>query len=221
MSMQKKFNRNRTGLKPIAELAANRNHGDRLRYMAGCRCDDCRRANTAYETMRCKARKNGDWNGLVTTTKARKHMLMLSEKGLGRRAIAAVTDLALSILLGIRTGAKKKIRARTERKILAVTPDLASQGALISAAPTWNLIRQLLAKGYTKTQLAKMLSFDARALQISQKQVLIRTADKIARLYKKLEMEDFNTANKFQPEEMLPPNTFRVKPGVIEHRLGD
>ncbi len=33
------------GLRPIGELARNRPHGDRLRYMAGCRCPACRGAN--------------------------------------------------------------------------------------------------------------------------------------------------------------------------------
>jgi hypothetical protein len=209
------------GLKPVAELAARRNHGDRLRYMAGCRCDLCRRANTDYELMRAAARKAGDWNGIVPAARSRKHMLKLSEQGIGRRAVQAVTDIAASVLQDIRTGAKKNIRARTERKILAVTPEMASEGALISAAPTWNLIRQLLAKGYTKTQLAKMLSCETRALQISQKQVRVSTADAIARLYKKLEEVNFTTAKNYRQEEILPANTHRIKPGVIEHRMGE
>lgn len=57
------------GLKPIAQLAANRDHGDRVRYLAGCRCTDCRRANSAYESARQKARAAGDWNGFVLATR--------------------------------------------------------------------------------------------------------------------------------------------------------
>lgn len=216
-----KINPFKNGLKPVTVLAAKKEHGTRLKYLSGCKCAECRRANTAYQCAREAAKKLGDWNGIVSATKARKHMLKLSEKGIGRRAVQAVTDISDTILHDIRAGTKKNIRARTERKILAVTPDLASEGALISAAPTWHLIRQLLAKGYTKTQLAKMLICDAHALQISQKQVRVRTAEAIARLYKKLEADGFTTAKHYEPEELLPANTYRIKSGVIEHRLGD
>jgi len=216
-----KINPFKNGLKPVAVLAADREHGTRLKYLSGCKCVECRRANTDYQCAREAAKKLGDWNGIVPATKARKHLLKLSEQGIGRRAVGAVTDISDTILHDIRTGTKKNIRARTERKILAVTPDLASEGALISAAPTWNLIRQLLAKGYTKSQLAKLLICDAHALQISQKQVRVRTADAVARLYKKLEAVDFNTARYYQQEEILPSNTYRIKPGVIEHRMGE
>lgn len=217
----KKTNPFKNGLKPVTILAADKEHGTRLKYLSGCKCAACRHANSAYQCDREAAKKRGDWNGIVPATKARKYMLKLSEQGIGRRAVQAVTDISLTILHDIRTGTKKNIRARTERKILAVTPDLASEGALISAAPTWHLIRQLLAKGYTKRQLAKMLICDAHALQISQKQVRVRTAEAIARLYKKLEAEGFITAKHYEPEENLPANTYRIKPGVIEHRMGE
>ncbi len=39
-------------------------HGTRARYVSGCRCDDCRRANRLYERARYAARAGGDWNGL-------------------------------------------------------------------------------------------------------------------------------------------------------------
>lgn len=211
----------KNGLKPVAILAADKEHGTRLKYLSGCKCADCRQANSAYQCAREAAKKQGDWNGVVPATKARKHMLKLSAQGIGRRAVQAVTDISGTILHDIRAGTKKNIRARTERKILAVTSDLASEGALISAAPTWHLIRQLLAKGYTKTQLAKMLICDAHALQISQKQVRVRTAEAISRLFKKLEADNFNTARNYQQEETLPANTYRIKPGVIEHRMGE
>ena len=61
------------GLKPASELAAKRPHGDRLRYVAGCRCDLCRKANSTYERERQKARAAGDWNGIVDAAKARQH----------------------------------------------------------------------------------------------------------------------------------------------------
>ena len=207
------------GLKPVSELAAARAHGDRLRYMAGCRCDDCRGANTAYERTRQAARKAGDWNGIVPATKARAHMLKLSKQGVGRRAVQAVTDIADSILFQIRSGTKPRIRARTERLILAVTIEQAADNALISAAATWKLLNKLLAKGYTKTQLAHGLGYETHALQIGKDQVTVRNAYDVRRLYEKYEAKGFADASKREPKEVLPRNTYRLKPGVLVHQL--
>jgi hypothetical protein len=100
------------GLKPIAQLAANRDHGNRVRYLAGCRCTDCRRANSAYESARQKARAAGDWNGFVLATR-RAHLKDLSSKNVGRRAVSAASDVAESIVFAIASGTKTHIRART------------------------------------------------------------------------------------------------------------
>ena len=59
------------GLKPITELAAEKPHGTRLRYIAGRHCFQCRRANSDYERQRKAARLAGDWNGLVPAERAR------------------------------------------------------------------------------------------------------------------------------------------------------
>lgn len=65
-------------LPSAAALAKDKPHGTRLRYMAGCKCMLCRAANSRYETERAAARKNGDWNGLVSAIHARRHILKLS-----------------------------------------------------------------------------------------------------------------------------------------------
>jgi hypothetical protein len=104
------------GLRPVAELAADRPHGHRLRYLAGCRCFHCRRANSDYERERAAARAAGDWNGIVDAAPARRHILALSRRGVGRRMVAAASDVGLSVIADIRTGRKMRIRARTERQ---------------------------------------------------------------------------------------------------------
>lgn len=207
------------GLKPAAVLAANRDHGDRLRYLGGCRCDDCRRANTAYECARAKARKGGDWNGNISAAKARRHLLALSEQGIGKRAVQAATDIGTSILQGIRSGTKKKIRARTERKILAVTKEMASDHALIPAADTWALINKLIVEGYTKAQLAELLGYSNQALQFRRDQITVRNAHEIRKLYNKLEATGFADAKKRKPVEALPKGTTSPKRGLLVHRM--
>lgn len=173
------------GLRPAAELAANRQHGDRLRYIAGCRCDACRRANSAYENERQRARKSGDWNGIVSADAARKHMLKLSRHGVGRRAIGAATDIADTVLSDIRRGVKHRIRARTERLILAVTLAIASDHALQSAAPTHALIAELIEEGYTERFLAQRLGYAHPYLQFGEL-ITVRNAARVERLHREL-----------------------------------
>jgi hypothetical protein len=207
------------GLKSVALLAQSRSHGDRLRYLSGCRCDDCRRANTSYEKARSAARKAGDWNGIVPAKNARTHLIKLSRQGVGRRAVQAVTDIADSVLFDIRAGKKKNIRARTERLILAVTKEQAADHAFVSAIPTWKLLNKLLENGYTKTQLAQALGGKSRALQVGKDQVTVLMAYKVRRLFEKLEKSRFADAAKRSPVIDLPSNTFSPRPGVMVHRL--
>jgi hypothetical protein len=209
------------GLKPITVLAANRDHGDRLRYAAGCRCDDCRRANTAYERARNVARKAGDWNGIVPAARARQHLIQLSRKGVGRRAVQECTDIADSILSAIKSEKRKQIRARTERLILAVTPDQKSGNVRTSAADTWKLINKLLAKGYTKTQIAHGIGAESHALQVGKKKVTVRNAHKVSKFFAKCEAREFSDAARKKLEQPLPAGTYSPKPGVLIHRMGD
>ncbi len=174
------------GLRPAADLAADRPHGDRLRYVAGCRCDDCRAANSRYERERLAARQAGDWNGIVPADRARTHLLKLSKAGVGRRAVAAASDVALSVLYDIRMGTKKRIRARTERLILAVSVAQASDRALTSAKRTHKLIAELLEEGYTQGFIAQRLGYRHRGLQFRAARVTVRNAARVARLHREL-----------------------------------
>lgn len=174
------------GLRPVSDLAAEKPHGNRLRYLAGCHCDACRAANSAYERDRIAARAMGDWNGIVSADKARRHIKKLSRLGVGRRAINAATDIADSIIFEIRAGKRKNIRARTERLILGVTTDIRGDASLVPAKPTWVLIDQLLAAGHTKSEIAFGLGRKTPALQINKTQVTLRTEAAVKRLHAKL-----------------------------------
>lgn len=178
------------GLRSAADLSAARPHGDRLRYVGGCRCDDCRQANTAYERARSQARADGDWNGIVSADAARKHLVKLSKKGIGRRAVAAASDVGETVLCDIRRGTKRNIRARTERRILSVTEGAASDRALIDAGPTWKLINQLLAVGFTKTRLAHELGRKTPALQLNKHKITARNAYAVERMHIRLMSSD-------------------------------
>lgn len=171
----------------IAELAASRPHGDRLRYMAGCHCFKCRRANSDYERMRQAARLAGDWNGIVPAATARIHLVKLARAGVGRRAVGAVTDVSDSVLHEIRHRRRLHIRARTERKILAVTPALGrADHAKVPARKAWRLIGQLIEEGFTKAGLAKQLGYRSPALQLQCHRITVRNEQRVIALHRRL-----------------------------------
>lgn len=173
------------GLKPASELAEGRPHGTRLRYVGGCRCDLCRAANRNYERKRAAARAAGDWNGIVPSDCARKHLLALARQGIGTRSVAACSDVSRTILLEVIRRKRRKIRARTERSILAVTADVArGDNSLMSAKGTWRLINDLLDEGYTKTRIAQEMGH--RCIQLGKEQVTARNAARVAVVYRRL-----------------------------------
>lgn len=175
------------GLRPVSELGASRPHGNRLRYMSGCKCFKCRRSNSDYERQRQIARLAGDWNGIVDADRVRAHLWKLSRAGIGRRAVGDVTDISDSILHEIRHRRRLRIRARTERKILAVTPALArSDRAKVSASKAWRLIGQLLEEGFTKAGLAKLLGYRSPALQLRHDRITARNEQRIIALHLRL-----------------------------------
>lgn len=180
----------RRGLRPVAELAKDRPHGVRLRYMAGCRCSACRCANTDYEKARAAARKAGDWNGVVDSGRARAHMAILSAQGVGRRTVGDVSGIADTVLSEIVAGRKACIRARTERAILAVTRDAAADHALTAADDTWRRLDELIADGYRKADLAHRLGYKNLSLQFNRQRVTVRNAYEVQRLYEQLKMTD-------------------------------
>lgn len=173
------------GLRPIEELAQDKPHGTRLRYLAGCKCFHCRRANSDYERQRLAARKAGDWNGIVPAKRARRHMKRLRQQGVGRRAIGEATDIADTVLQEIVAGRRPRIRARTERLILGVTKDAAFDGAYVSAARTWQQVEQLLREGFTKAWISKQIGQNGRSLQLGRKRVTTRNAAAVDRLWRK------------------------------------
>jgi hypothetical protein len=212
------------GLKSAADIGAERPHGDRMKYMGGCRCNECRRANSDYEKMRQEARKNGDWNGIVSAKKASQHLLLLASQGVGRRSVGAATDIADSILTQIRNGTRKNIRARTERKILAVTVEAAADRALISAKATWKLIDKMLAWGHSKSDLARRLGYANGAIQLGKETVTVRNAYEVSQLFNEIKNERLakqaadRLANKLMLEDRAKKALKEATPNIIRRK---
>lgn len=91
-------------------------HGTRACYVAGCRRDECRAANTAY--AREHRRKTTPCR--VDPTVAREHIAHLVAAGMSLRAITAASGLAWSTVQGIAAGHAEVIDEHTERALLGV-----------------------------------------------------------------------------------------------------
>lgn len=160
-------------------------HGRRARYTAGCRCDLCRAANRNYARKRLRAQREGDWNGLVDAGPARAHLLSLSRAGVGRRAVAAASDVAITVIQKVRSGEKTLIRARTERRLLAVTADMASDRALVKPGRTYQRIKHLVEQeGFSKAEIARRLGYATPALQFNRHRMTARNVARVERLYR-------------------------------------
>lgn len=175
---------------------SHRPHGTRVKYVIErCRCEPCRAANREASRARQKAMSRPDeaWVPYVPAGPARRHVRSLMEQGVGPKSIAKLSGVphgAISKLMYgdyVRgTKPSKRIRPETARKILAVTVDQAAGAQKIDAAPTWRLLDDLIARGWTKTYLAQRLGSRGPGLQIRRTLVRASTARKVEQLHTEL-----------------------------------
>lgn len=163
-------------------------HGNRAKYSHGCRCQPCRTANTEYEKLRNYKRQTGDWNGLVSARRARFHLRKLSDAGVGRRSVRDCARVSETVLQAIRTGRKTKIRARTSRSILAITPEHALPGARIDATETKKRIAWLLQEGFTRSEIARRMGMRTPKLQTAKAATITaENADRVERVWREFQ----------------------------------
>lgn len=135
------------------------------------------------------------WNGLVSSAKARAHLEKLSAQGVGYKSVSAASDVAASCLSQIRSGELPRIRAKTERRILAVDASALADHALVDAAPTLAIVDRLLGDGFTRAQIAQRVlgqTGPSPALQLlygGRRRVLAVTAEKFRRFVRALDAE--------------------------------
>lgn len=153
---------------------------------APCRWRSYLRKDVGPVCGRCRDRLV--WNGLVDAARARAHLLALSRVGVGYKQVAAAADVSGTVVAKIRFGHRSKIRAATERAILAVDRDAVADHAIVPAGPTWKRIRWLLDEGFTRGRIAReALGVQRPALQIGRRRVLASTATKIERYWSRFQ----------------------------------
>lgn len=161
-------------------------HGTRSRYVTQrCRCDQCREANRIYINQRNAQRRAGDVNGLVSAAPAREHIKKLGRAGVGIDMVAEAASTSVTVILQIKKGTQLNLRARTLKRILAVSIDCRGDGALVSAASTWRRIQKLVEEGFSQARLARELGKKG-PLQFNKTQVTVRTRARVERLFEKL-----------------------------------
>ncbi len=168
------------------DLPKHCDHGTRSRYVNGCRCDKCTESNRLYSRRREKAKREGDWNGLVSAEPAREHILRLSKFGVGYKSVASASGVAKSVMADVRSGKKKRIWQRTLTKILKVDSTAMAGAGCVPAGNTWELINELLNSGYTKVEISRRLGNKSPALQLKGDRILLRTAKKVKALHTKM-----------------------------------
>jgi hypothetical protein len=174
------------GLKPVEMLARDKPHGTRLKYLGGCGCLPCRAANSRYECGRALARRHGDWNGIVSAARARRHLVSLAKAGLGYKRVGEIARIGSTPILSVRAGRKRRIRARTERKIVAVSRAHRAGAAIVPAARTWRQIAWLLGEGFTRGRIAREALGNKRpTLQLRKSRILQRSATKIEAFWRR------------------------------------
>lgn len=158
-------------------------HGSRARYKdEKCRCRVCRAANAASSARRRRAQAYGrPTTDLVDAGPARAHVLGLRAAGMGWQRVAAaagVSGMTMSRLLGYGGPPQARVTAATAAAILAVR----AEPALVDAAPTWRLVRGMVAAGYTKKWIAARLGQTSGGLQLGRETVTRATAAAVAAL---------------------------------------
>lgn len=176
---------------------SHRPHGTRAKYVVEkCRCEPCCDDNRekARDRQRAMRRPDEAWMPYVPAGPARRHIRELMAQGVGPKSIAKLAGVphgAISKLLYGNykgRGPSKRIRPATAAKILAVTVEQATGAQKIPAGPTWRLLDDLLARGFTRCWIAsEILGHETKSLQIRHDLVRASTARKVEALHRRLE----------------------------------
>lgn len=178
----------------------HRAHGTYVKYVIEhCHCEPCRKANREYERERQRRMRRPDevWCPYVPAGRARAHLQELAAQGVGPKTVAKLSGVphgSISRIMyggygdrGKRRPPSKRIRPETERKILAVEVRDAAGGQKIPGGPTWKLLDDLIARGFSKSWIARELGSKGPGLQIRRDVVRASTAKKVRELHAQLE----------------------------------
>lgn len=138
--------------------------------------------------------KHPRWRELSTVlaAKTRQRLLVLSRRGIGRRAVHEVTGIDHRTLARIKNKQTKYVRIETRDLIFSVPFDAHCDRAVISGAKTRHMIARLIERddtGFTRSEIAKRLGRKPHTngfanLEIGRKSmVLAKSQMRVEKLY--------------------------------------
>ena len=169
--------------------AVRSSHGNAWQYRHGCRCEPCRANWSRMQRDRRARVKRGEGDFLVSAELCREHLFWLSEQHVGKDAVAAVTGIDVVRLWQIRAGRTRRVRMSTEARIMAVTPDARCDGSWVSGRETSRRIDELLKRGYTLSELGRLLGYAGKhdGIQFYRKpRVTALNAMRVEKLHRRL-----------------------------------
>jgi hypothetical protein len=132
-----------------------RDHGTNARYVAGCRCSQCRAAATQQQRDYMRRRKEqGDYL-MVDPAEAVAHVKRLHDHGYSYRAIGEQCGLDKGYVC--RLARRKRILRETEDKILAVTLSFVPSQGLTPTPPVKRLVDEINNAGIRQRDVSRML----------------------------------------------------------------
>jgi hypothetical protein len=123
----------------------------------------------------------------VSAAKVRAHLKRLQKQGIGVQSVRVACGVSSSVLDRMLRGMIKRTRRATEAKILAVDITAARGRAKIDGAQTWDLLDDLIARGFTRSWIARQLGQKGPGLQLKRHSVTGENARKVRELHKRLE----------------------------------
>lgn len=175
-------------------------HGDRSRYVhgpdendqpgKGCRCDECRSANTTAERTKYRLKAYGRWCPFVDAGPVREHLSLLAGRDIKAKRVAQLSGVAHPTIVRIADGITKKVRKQTADAILAVepSPDLLTPRSHVDGTGTRRRLQALIAVGWSRSKLAKQVGIHRTNLCgiVTADSVRADTARKVKAAYSRL-----------------------------------
>ena len=163
-------------------------HGTRQRFNQGCKCEPCRKAWNAYNWSRIKARRNGDWKGLVSTKGARSHIAKLDAP---IYVLARAAGISRDTVRVIANGTRRKTTQATRDAILAVTMKdiralypLLSENAYAPGEEAKQQLEDLKRSGFSACELGRKVGLTE--FRLAGERVTVKNAKRVERMYREL-----------------------------------
>ncbi|MEU3990174.1 hypothetical protein AB0F24_17660 [Streptomyces platensis] len=164
-------------------------HGERARYLRGCRCTECSNANYRY-TSRLRLDYQRGQRRRTSPDRAATRIHQLLNKGWSQTQISDASGVGRRGIGDIVQKARPSISRETERKILAMRPGPPPPPRDVEATGTVRRLRALIAVGHSSSSIATELGMHPDALgKIARHElphVRTVTAQAVASIYTQL-----------------------------------